>query len=387
MTATPSVVIVGGGVGGLSTAANLVELGCCDVTVLEKNEIAEHSTGLSNGVYTRQYILPVDIEFRAYAYRRFEQLERDHGLHVMRNGYARLAHDSATVADFQTSLGIQQKLGIEDSKLLTSSELKDMIPDIEIEDIEAALYSPSDGHLDPHELCSVYAHIAEAAGARVLTRTSLLGVEPGSKKKHRLNTDAGDFECDVVVNAAGAWASSVGRLLGAPIEVVPTRHQVCTLTGAPDYEMPFTMDYIPGSGTPGLFFRSEEQGQLIAGLHTGEIVESEVADPDKYFSGIDPETIETVATMLAERLPSLDDMGLGRGWSGLYPMSPDDRPIVGPCPEDSSVVAICGLGGMGIMLSPPMSRIAAEWIVFGEPRTFAAAAQSLIPARFSTSIA
>ena len=74
---------------------------------------------------------------------------------------------------------------------------------------------------------------------------------------------------------------------------------------------------------------------------------------------------------------SLRDARLGKGWAGLYPVSPDGRPHLGPCPEDRSVIAACGVGGFGIQVSPIAGRLAAEWIVFDEPRSMSEAMEFL----------
>ena len=83
--------------------------------------------------------------------------------------------------------------------------------------------------------------------------------------------------------------------------------------------------------------------------------------------------------MLVDRLPGLPDLTPQGGWAGLYPMSPDERPQIGPCSGDGSVVAACGVGGSGIQASPIVGLLAAEWVVHGECRTLPAAIDFLPP--------
>ena len=92
------------------------------------------------------------------------------------------------------------------------------------------------------------------------------------------------------------------------------------------------------------------------------------SDPDGYFEGSNRRFTRTLRGP-ALRLPGFRDARLGKGWAGLYPVSPDGRPHLGPCPEDRSVIAACGVGGYGIQVSPIAGRLAAEWIVFDEPRS------------------
>jgi sarcosine oxidase subunit beta len=185
------------------------------------------------------------------------------------------------------------------------------------------------------------------------------------------------------VNAAGAWAQEVGEHLGVNTPILPQRHQAVSihLPRTLDYMMPEVMDYAPAEGRSGLYFRHETFDMFLGGLHSEEAVHP-VVDPDDWFEGVDQAYLEELSELLPNRLPSLDGARLGRGWAGLYPVSPDGRPQVGPCPEDERIVAACGVGGYGIQVSPLVGRLAAEWIAFGEARGLAEAGE-LLPGRVS----
>jgi len=172
------------------------------------------------------------------------------------------------------------------------------------------------------------------------------------------------------VNAAGGWAERVGDILGAPVEILPQRHQA--LMGrfaAPlDYVMPSIMDYVLSSGDFGVYIRDDGPGRFIAGLHTEEVIH-DVADPDTVGRDAPDEYVRLVGERLAHRLPGLDEMQLGDVWAGIYPMRPDGRPVVGPHPRRPEVVTVAGAGGSGLQSSPALGRIAAEWILDGGPVT------------------
>jgi glycine/D-amino acid oxidase-like deaminating enzyme len=91
--------------------------------------------------------------------------------------------------------------------------------------------------------------------------------------------------------------------------------------------------------------------------------------------------MEEVAKRIARRLPELAGARLAGLWAGLYPLSPDGAPAVGPHGRKPTVVAVAGAGGSGLQSSPALGRIAAEWIVYGEPRTIPEASK-LLPDRF-----
>lgn len=375
------VCIVGGGAVGLACAAELAKLGC-EVVLIEKDQLVSGSSGLSVGVYSRQYIEPLDIQLRVDAYERLCALERDHGLQIRRIGYVRLARNSDTMEMFERSVALQRELKVPDSGVVDTHELAQLVPSIETGDLAGGMYGSSDGYLDGHELCMTYAAIATARGADIRIRTELLGAEPIPGGGRRLSTNRGTIEADVVVNAAGAWADRVGDLLGTPIAIVPQRHQALIIsTGRPlERFMPFVMDYIPGSGEEGLYFRGERPNALVAGLHTNDLTAGESDDPDNPHRAADPDHIEQVSRKLTERLPGLE-LAFISGWSGIYPVSADGQIVVGPFPSDPSVIAALGLDGVGVQLSPVVGRLVAEHAVFGEVRAFAGS-EALLPARF-----
>jgi sarcosine oxidase subunit beta len=131
------------------------------------------------------------------------------------------------------------------------------------------------------------------------------------------------------------------------------------------------MDYVPGSHSEGVYFRSERNDQLIAGLHTEEVTRN-VVSPSIPLGAMDFETMARIASLLAERLHGVENIRLGRSWTGIYPMCSDHKPIVGQHSENPTVVCALGGGGNGIQLSPAIGRMAADSIL-GRPATFSPA--------------
>jgi sarcosine oxidase subunit beta len=198
-------------------------------------------------------------------------------------------------------------------------------------------------------------------GARVVSASKSSG-------RWRLSIEGGDIiDCDVVVDAAGPWAAEVGALLGVDVPVVPLRNQIgiWRLTRPLDRVLPMVMDYIPHSGTRGLYVATyDDTDHVLAGLHSEEVV-SEGVDPDTYDQSADADYLADTRAALERRMPDLPLGELERAWAGLYPVSADGRPIVGPASDDESVVLAVGGGGSGIQLSPVMGALAADSIAYG----------------------
>lgn len=373
------VLVIGGGAIGLTAALETARLGA-DVIVIEKGEIAGESSGLSAGIIESQYLRPLDIELRVWSMEAFARLERDAGLEIVRNGYLRLAHDPSQIGAFESSVSIQRNLGVEDACILTDEEIARLVPDMDTGDIACGLYGPSDGYIDGHQYCSILADLCRGQNVEIRTHTRVTAAVPRSEGFH-VSIDGGEVTADVVVNSAGAWLPKVARIFGAFASLVPQRHQaaIAQLTHPLDYLMPSVMDYMPHSGGYGLYFRRERPDQLVAGLHTEEPLYGFV-DPDEYKRSGDLDFLETVAEKLLHRLPGLADASLGHGWAGLYPVTPDGMPQVGPSGEQPRLIYAGGAGGSGLQTSPAIGRLAAEWAIFGEPLTIAGA-RELLPTR------
>ncbi len=243
------------------------------------------------------------------------------------------------------------------------------------DDLKVGLFGRGDGFIDGHLYCGLLAEMAVLAGARLLMTTELQGAEPLTGGGLRLKTSGGELECDLAVDAAGPWAGKVARLLGCELGLAPQRHQACMvhLPHELPYTMPSVMDYTPGSGERGLYFRHEAGGRLIAGLH-GEEASACSADPDSYVRQADEGFLEELAGKLSNRLPGLAEATLAGGWAGLYPVSLTGRPLVGPVPGLPVIVA-GGAGGSGIQLSPVVGELVGDWVVHGEARAVAGAGE------------
>jgi sarcosine oxidase subunit beta len=364
------VVIVGAGVLGLFTALELVQDGRVEVHVLEAAHAGAGSSGRSVGMIETQYLTQADVEVRAFGRIAYSWLEREHELSFVHGGYLRLGHTDTDVTGFEHSLRLQAAHGVDDAAILSAADISDRWPHLITDDVSAALFGSWDGYVDGYEVSQLLSRLVRAAGGHVHTDTRLIGAtQPAT---WRLETTNGMYEADIVVNAAGGWGGVVAEVLGAPVALVPQLHgAVMVELPAEQAFTPFVMDYVPGSHAEGVYFRSERKDQLIAGLHTEEVTRNAVS-PSIPLGAMDFETMARIASLLAERLHGVEDIRLGRSWTGIYPMSSDHKPIVGRHAENPSVVCALGGGGNGIQLSPAIGRMAADAIL-GRPATFSGA--------------
>lgn len=377
------VAIVGAGAAGLSSALHLSRSDTYDVTVLEAEHVAEGSSSRSIGIIETQYMADFDIAVRAFGLHFAKALARDEGLHFVTNGYLRLGDSDEALERYARSIELQKNHGVDDARVLTRAEIENLIPQLEVGDRVGGLFGPSDGFVDGHLFTNLMGELARRNGVTLMQKARLNGASSGPSGEFVLDTTRGVVTADVVVNAAGAWADRVGALLGAPVTINPQRHQAITVTlDKPlGYVMPSVMDYVPGSGRAGLYFRHENETKLFAGLHTEETIQ-DASDPDNVSWNVDPSFTEQIAEALAERLPHLEGAGLGQGWAGLYPMAFDQQPVVGPHPANPRVICALGGGGNGIQLSPAMGQTVSEYLG-GVTPTLAGPGSAWDPARLA----
>lgn len=361
-TSPPHVIVIGAGSLGLCTAMSLIEHGA-KVTLLEAKSIASGSTGRSVGVVGTQFTECEEILLRQHAFKHFTRWE-DAGLRFNHIGYLRLARTATQMALFERSVAMQAEAGFR-AKLYQAGELNRLVPHMDVTGLAGGIFGPDNGFLDPHELCMFLAEGLKSRGGQLHQYCTVTGATRQSGF-YRLTTTKGVFDGDAVVNAAGAWAPRVAEIFGQRLNVRPERHEaVMVLLDRPlDYTMPMVMDLVNGEGT-GLNFRHEKAGALIAEIHKAD---TRAEDPDDYNEHCEEESKIHLAELLLERLPHLPGARLGRGWAGLYPVTADHRPFVGPVDVgEPHLVTAAGAGGYGIQLAPVIGQIAADWVLHGAP--------------------
>lgn len=370
MAGQRKIVVVGGGVLGLSCALSLAKRPDIEVTLVEKNHPGSGSSGLAVGMASRQQgdVLGLTIAHRAYQL--LEDLEKDFGLNLRRIGYFTLTRTQADVENFQVTAQRQADLGWAESRVVTLDELATICPPyVPPADATGAVWDEHAFYMDGNELCASLAQALRDAGGTLLTRTEFLGLEPSSSgAKYRVATSAGDLEADLLVNATGAWSREVGDRSGAAIPVLNERHEAYIFrVRNNEHALPMMLDFIPGSKMgEGLYFRQEGPDRLIAGMHSSNLLGHDESDIENYSQRLDEDASERVFALLTEVLPELE-LGFEGGWCGLYPHHPSNGFVLGPHPDNPDIIIGAGLGGRGLGPGVALGEILADWAADGTP--------------------
>lgn len=375
------VVIVGGGVIGLSCAAALVSRAGIDVTLVERGNPGAGSTTLAIGMAVRFQLDPASHDLMSRSYDLMDSLTKKHGLVLRTVGHLAPGRTPRDIASFEMMRSRQLELGLPASEILVRRQVEELFPDYRPPaDVTSASWDPHACYLDGAELVGILTSIVRNGGGRVLRHTEVLGLDgPGGGGAVTVRTSEGTIPADVVVNAAGAWSGIVGERLGAPVPVYNERHEAYIFTTSPRRgPLPMMLDYIPGASRgEGLYFRVEGEDRLVAGLHASNPLHEAETNIDNFSNKLTETDIELVFGQLTEVLPDLD-LGFSGGWAGLYPHHPANRYVLGPHPDNPAVVLGVGLGGRGLGPGMALGEVVADWVTDGRPIHVPAAA-GLLP--------
>jgi sarcosine oxidase subunit beta len=363
MMETADVIIIGGGIVGSSVAYHLTEMGCTNVLVIEREaQQGLGSTAKSAGGVRAQFATAVNIAMSRYSidfFSRFEELT-GHTAQYRPHGYLFIATRPAHLDYLAANRKIQTAHGLTNVQAVTRDDILEIIPQIKSDDILGGSFCPTDGFVDPYSVMVGFAQRARERGARTLLNTSVTGIDVQNGKITGVETSRGVVATERVVNAAGAWASQIADMVNVDLPVRPLRRKLVHTQAFEHIPMhlPMVIDM-----TDGFHFRREGAGVLLA-WHDGR-------DEFTYDTTFDDPFIEQILTRAVERVPVFAEAEVNprRCWAGLYEVTPDHHAIIGPAEEVGGFYLVNGFSGHGVMHSPASGRVAAEWILYGEPRS------------------
>ena len=353
MVKSAEVIIIGAGVIGCSIAYHLAKIGCRDLIVLEKDSIGSGSTDKCPGGIRQQFSTEINIRLSMESVNFFEHFgeETGHPADFRQHGYLMLATTPDEMETFRQNVALQQSLGVK-VYLLSPQEAREIVPQLNVEDVRGATFCPSDGYADPYSVVQGFASVAKKSGARIYEETEVIGIRMRGNQVQGVLTSKGDFAAPVVVNAAGAYAAQVGKMADIDIPIRPLRRHlfVTAPTNGLSKKTPMVVDFHNG-----FWFRKEGLA-VIFGMRNPDEAEGFDISVDWQFLS------NSLARAASHRLPFLIDSGIARGQAGLHSDTPDCNAILGEAVEIKGLYLACGFSGHGFMHSPAVGRVIADLI-------------------------
>jgi sarcosine oxidase subunit beta len=358
MEETADVVIIGGGIIGLSIAYYLALKKAGKIFLFEKGQLGEGSTSRCVGGIRTQFSTEINIRFSLESLKTFEQFKEEFGVdpEFRRIGYLFLATTEWEMAVFKENIKLQKRFDIP-VEFLNSDEIGSRWPYLRIEDILGGTFCAWDGYAGPNEILSGFANGAKRAGVKIHEGMEVIGISTAKGKIQSVKTKNEEISTPVVVNAGGPYAASIGEMMDVKIPVKPLRRQIFITTPfhLTDHPVPLTIDFHRG-----WYFREEGDGLLLSGP----------LDLEPSFNlNTEYEAMAEASENAMYRIPVLEKARIARGWAGLYEISPDHHAILGRVPGVEGFILANGFSGHGFQHSPTVGKVISELIVDGDAAT------------------
>jgi len=368
------VVVIGGGVVGVSTLYHLARKGWSDCVLIERKELTSGSTWHAAGLLPLFNMSYAVGQIHKYSVKLYQELEAETGQAVgfKRVGNIRLATNEDRMDEYRQYASVARTIGV-NVEFLTPEEVRAIWPFAVTDGLLGAIRHPDDGYIQPADLTQALAKGARARGAEIKRYTTVQDIEQRPSGEWLVKTDKGDIACEHVVTASGSFARRVGAMVGLEIPVVPVEHQYIVTEAHPDI-LARREQGLPEMGvlreSDGSWYMREERGGLLLGPY-------ETGAPACYVDGPsdnqeyelfqeDLDRLMPHVESAMHRVPLFAELGVKEVYNGAIAYTPDGSPIIGPAwgkrnfwLNEGHSFGITAAGGAGWQL--------AEWIVEGEP--------------------
>ncbi|MDJ0827467.1 MAG: FAD-dependent oxidoreductase [Rhodobacter sp.] len=367
------IIIIGGGIVGVSTLYHLAKAGETDTLLLERRDLTAGATWHAAGNVHTQSAHANLSALQAYSLRLYdglaEEVGQEVGSHVVGGFF--LAQTKARMEEFKHLAGKFRALDL-DYDLVTPDEIKAKHPLLNVADLEGGAWDPEEGYVDPYSVTMGLAAGARKYGGQIRRNTQVDSIARLPSGQWRLTAGDAIFDCEIVVNCAGFWADEVAGMIGTRLPITNMEHQYLVTDTMPavaalDHELPMIRDC-----DSQYYLRQEGQGLLLGPWERDCRRAWDRTDgraPWDFGQELfedDWDRLEEPLDAIFHRVPDLATAGIKRGVNGAISFAPDGRPMIGPMPGVPGFFVACGFlggiaqgGGIGLAMS--------QWILGGEP--------------------
>lgn len=346
-----NIVIVGGGIMGMSTAWHLASRGVTGIVVLEQHEIGRGSSAKPMGGVRANFSDAMNVILGKRSLESFRTWREDFGtnLELARVGYLFLARTEQEVANLEEATATQNEHGL-NSYMVPPDKVAELNPFIDPQQILAGSFSPDDGYACPTAAVAGYTRACQQLGVTILDHTQVLDVETHAGATTGVVTNRGSIRTSQLVCAAGAWSAVLGDMAGHPLPVTPVPRMIGLTEQRPQAHptVPFTLDL-----TTTLYMHNYYNGLLLGISHQAE------PSFNRDFSFEWLKDFNAAARIFA---PTLENPDLASGWAGFYENTPDRNAIIGVSDKVEGFFYITGFSGHGFLQGPAAGEFMADLI-------------------------
>ncbi|MEM9099601.1 MAG: FAD-binding oxidoreductase [Pseudomonadota bacterium] len=343
------VIVIGGGIAGISAAARLA--GSAQVVILEKEHApGTHATGRSAATYIRNY---GNATLRALNAASHADLESPP--HSLAESSLLSPRGLLYVAKAnETALLDRELAGADGMREITVAEAKEHFPVLNTGPVARAAIEPDASDIDVDRLLQGFLRQVRAAGGQVITSQEVQAISR-ENGVWQVETAKRRFCAPVILNAAGAWADQIAALAGARSKGLVPKRRSAALLPAPEGHDISTWPLVASIAEE--WYAKPDAGKLLVSPADQDPVEPMDAWPDEMVLAEGLHRFEQATQMTVERV--------AHRWAGLRTFASDKTPIAGFDPDIPDFFWLAGQGGYGIQTSPALSQIAADLVLRG----------------------
>ncbi len=353
MTKIPhyDVIIIGAGSVGAPSAFFMAQRGL-KVLVLDRvPSVGQGSNKKAIGGIRATHSDPAKIQVCLRSIEIFSSWKETFGDEIewYKGGYCFVAYREQEERTLKTLLATQKSFGL-NIDWYDKQDLLKIVPDLNTDRLIGGTLSPDDGNASP--LLATHAFYTQAikCGAEFHFNEPVLEILTMGGKVVGVKTQVGIYTADTIINAAGAYANEIGKMVGEEIPVKPDSHESAITEAVSRFFDPMIVDIRPVPGSSNFYFYQHLTGQIVFCL-----------TPDPPIYGFDQRETSDFLPMITRRMvevmPRLQNIRVRRTWRGLYPMTPDGNPLVGWSKETGGFLLAVGLCGQGFMLGPGLGEL------------------------------
>jgi glycine/D-amino acid oxidase-like deaminating enzyme len=380
--ASADVVVIGSGAFGASAAYHLARRGA-RVAVLERAGLASQTSPRAAGLSSQVRATPALTRLAQRAVAKLATFSDETGepLRFTQSGALKIARTERDAEQLAREVARGAAAGVA-IDFVSVAEARRRLPILGERGIVAITWSPTDCNVEPSELPLGYCRAAEKLGAVLLPHTPATGFAIGARGVEGVRTPGGTIATRTVVDAAGGWARLVAGALGAPLPVVPTRHQLLITEPIPGVGPEFPIARVIDAN---VYVRHERGGLMLGGYEPDPVQPDMAALPPSFDVAdlpLDIEVLWRLARSVREQFPIFQDPSIrvAEHRGGLPTLTTDDRYLAGPLPGVAGAWVMSGCCVGGLSVSPALGEAIAEWILDGSPKL---ALEEIAPARFA----
>ena len=370
MRSDAQAVVIGGGLVGCSILYHLAKLGWRDVVLLERSELTAGSTWHAAANIHGLHDITNISRLQHYTMGLYKELEAEtgQGCGIFQPGSLYLAQTEAREHQLRIQAAKARRYGMNFYEV-GRDEAERLHPFVNFDGVRSIMFEPDGGNVDPSGVTHAYAIGARQMGAEIHRFTPVIGTEAQADGGWIVRTDKGDIRTPWVINAAGLWAREVGRMAGVDLPLIPTEHQYFVTETIPEIaalgrRLPSVADR---DGE--YYLRQEGMGLLVGAYEKDMKFWAEDSTPAGFGQELfadDLSRIEPNMLRAIDRVSIVGSAGIKRVINGPMIWSPDSSALFGPVPELTGYFCCNGIIP-GFSQSGGLGKLAAEWMVEGEP--------------------